>query len=359
MNTKKLKYSLLLLLLSFVTVAKAQVSVNVKIDSLELFIGEQTTIHLEVNMNAGQRLRFPVFNDTIVRGVELVETPSADTVFLNDGKRLTVTQHYLVTSFDSALYYLPPFQVEVDGHKYESKSLALKVLSVPVDTAHVDKFFGPKDVMNAPFLWDDWKWPFWGSVLMMLIAMFTVYAFIRFRDNKPIIRRIRLTPKLPAHRKAMNRIEEIKADNLVRSDDSKEYYTQLTDALRTYIHERYGFNAMEMTSSEIIAKLTEIGTEQSLAELRQLFLTSDLVKFARYNTLINENDANLVSAIDFINQTKVEVDESTKPVEPEYTLEEKRSRRSKIALGVAVALGTLTVLALLGYVVYNVYDLIS
>lgn len=359
MNTKKLKYSLLLLLLSFVTVAKAQVSVNVKIDSLELFIGEQTTIHLEVNMNAGQRLRFPVFNDTIVHGVELVETPSADTVFLNDGKRLTVTQHYLVTSFDSALYYLPPFQVEVDGHKYESKSLALKVLSVPVDTAHVDKFFGPKDVMDAPFSWDDWKWPFWGSVLMMLIAMFTVYAFIRFRDNKPIIRRIRLTPKLPAHRKAMNRIEEIKADNLVRSDDSKEYYTQLTDALRTYIHERYGFNAMEMTSSEIIAKLTEIGTEQSLAELRQLFLTSDLVKFARYNTLINENDANLVSAIDFINQTKVEVDESAKPIEPEYTLEEKRSRRSKIALGVAVALGTLTVLALLGYVVYNVYDLIS
>ena len=35
-----------------------------------------------------------------------------------------------------------------------------------------------------------------------------------------------------------------------------------------------------------------------------LFQTADLVKFAKYNTLINENDANLVNAIEFINQTK-------------------------------------------------------
>lgn len=359
MDIKKLKYYLSVVLALFSLAASAQVSVNVKIDSLELFIGEQTTIHLEVNMNAGQRLRFPVFNDTIIRGVEVVDASKVDTVFVNDGKRISVTQDYVITSFDSALYYIPPFRVYVDEKPYDSKSLALKVLSVPVDTVHADKFFGPKDVMAAPFSWDDWKASFWASVLIFIITLLTVYAFIRYRDNKPIIKRIRLTPKLPAHKKAINRIEELKANNLVRSEDSKEYYTQLTDALRTYIYERYGFNAMEMTSSEIIAKLTEVGNKQSLNELRQLFQTSDLVKFARYSTLINENDANLVSAIDFINQTKVEEVEPQKPVEQEYTVEEKRSRRSKIILGVIVVTGVIAVLALFSYVLYNIYDLVS
>lgn len=35
-------------------------------------------------------------------------------------------------------------------------------------------------------------------------------------------------------------------------------------------------------------------------------MTADLVKFAKYSTLINENDMNLVNAIEFINQTKQE-----------------------------------------------------
>ena len=103
---------------------------------------------------------------------------------------------------------------------------------------------------------------------------------------------------------------------MVSAEDSKAYYTRLTDTLRKYIEERYGFNAMEMTSSEIIEKLTATQDEKALSELRHLFLTADLVKFAKYSTLINENDMNLVNAIAFIDQTKLEnvpVEETIKP----------------------------------------------
>ena len=59
--------------------------------------------------------------------------------------------------------------------------------------------------------------------------------------------------RLLPHLKAMRSIETIKAEKTVTSQmNSKEYYTKLTDTLRQYIKERYGFNAMEMTSSEII-----------------------------------------------------------------------------------------------------------
>ena len=53
---------------------------------------------------------------------------------LNDGKRMLIKQEYTITSFDSALYYLPPFEVMVNGESYRSKALAVKVYSIPVDT---------------------------------------------------------------------------------------------------------------------------------------------------------------------------------------------------------------------------------
>ena len=76
-----------------------------------------------------------------------------------------------------------------------------------------------------------------------------------------------------------------------------------------------------------------------------LFQTADLVKFAKYNTLINENDANLVNAIEFINQTKVEADENAVPEPDEVTIEQKRSRRTLISMRLALVLLTLAALS--------------
>ena len=89
------------------------------------------------------------------------------------------------------------------------------------------------------------------------------------------------------------------------SEDQKTYYTLLTDVLRKYIKARFGFNAMEMTSTEIISRLQQEEDRKMIDELNELFMTADLVKFAKHNPLMNENDANLLNAIDFINDTKI------------------------------------------------------
>ncbi len=156
----------------------------------------------------------------------------------------------------------------------------------------------------------------------------------------------------------MTEIERIKSERNWTSEDSKEYYTQLTDTLRTYIKERFGFNATEMTSSEIIERLLQEQDEQALAELRQLFTTADLVKFAKWTTLTGENDANLVSAIEFINQTKVEVDpnQPTEIVEvpEEVKQSQQRSLTLKIVMGVIAAIAVV----LIAYALYLTIDLI-
>lgn len=321
--------------------AQAQsVTVDATIDSLQILIGEQAHVKLEVSLDADKRAIFPVIADTLVRGVEVLDVAKPDTQLLNDGRRALITQRYTITSFDSALYYLPPLEVIVDGQPYRSKALALKVYSpqVPLDPENPESFFPPKTVMDPPFAWEDW---YMFIVCVLLLAPFFLlglYFLKRLRDNKPIIRKVKVEPKLPPHQVAMREIERIKQEKPWQKGQPKEYYTELTDALRTYIKERFHFNALEMTSGEIIEKLLETNDKQAIADLRELFQTADLVKFAKHNPLMNENDANLLSAIDFINETKEQEDPNAKPQPTEITVVEKRSLQAKVLLGIGVAL---------------------
>jgi cytochrome c-type biogenesis protein CcmH/NrfG len=233
------------------------------------------------------------------------------------------------------------------------------VLTIEVDTTNVDQFFGPKDVQDNPFQWSDWSLSFWLSVLMLVLLAAAYYLYLRLRNNKPIITHIRVVKRLLPHQKALQQIEQIKADKMVASENSKEYYTKLTDTIRKYIEERYGFNAMEMTSSEIIDHLMATQDENALSELRHLFLTADLVKFAKYSTLINENDANLVNAIDFINQTKLENEPQEETVKPQLSEEDQRSQKARRVLKSVIAAISVVCLALFGYVVYTLYLLLN
>ncbi len=329
----------------------AQTSVEARIDSIEMLMGEQVHVTLTVTAPEGARIEFPKYQRTqqLTPGVEVIETKQ-----LSDN-----IQVLTLTSFDENLYYLPPFPVVVNGDTCKSKSLALKVIGIDVDTTHYEKFYGPKDVQDNPFLWSEWAPLFWLSVLMLVLMALGYYLYLRLRDNKPIITYVRVVKKLLPHQKAMKEIEQIKADKMTTSENQKEYYTKLTDTIRRYIEERYGFSAMEMTSSEIIDRLVRQGDQKALDELRGLFQTADLVKFAKYSTMLNENDMNLVNAVDFINSTKTENMPTEEVIRPQLSEEDQRSVKTRRILKIAIGVIAVASVSLLGYVIYGLWQLVA
>ena len=354
------KLLILIILTASALTLSAQVSVEARIDSIEMFVGQQVHVTLSAIAKENSKVEFPQFKPTqyITPGVEVLDSKEQESQPKDNGfvERAMV---YTLTSFDDTLYYLPPLTVKIDGKPYQSKSLALKVLTIEVDTTNVDQFFGPKDVQDNPFLWSEWSPAFWLSVLLLVLLAVCLYLYLRLRDNKPIISHIRIVKRLLPHQKALKEIEQIKADKMVSSEDSKEYYTKLTDTLRKYMEERYGFNAMEMTSGEIIEHLMATQDQKALDELRHLFNTADLVKFAKYSTLINENDMNLVNAIEFINQTKMENMPVEEVVKPELSEEDQRSKKARRLLKTLIAaIGVISV-ALFVYIVYTLYMLLN
>ena len=135
----------------------------------------------------------------------------------------------------------------------------------------------------------------------------------------------------------------------------KDNGVELSSTERNLVTQAADYYYSEMTSSEIIEHLQAENDEEALRELRELFQTADLVKFAKYTTLINENDRNLVTAVEYINQTKIE--EEIKPQPTEIVVEEKRSKVAKAILVASITIVAIAIIVLICFLVYRLYYL--
>ena len=85
----------------------------------------------------------------------------------------------------------------------------------------------------------------------------------------------------------------------------KQYYSGLTDILRTYLAGRYGFGAMEMTSDEILAAVRRYDLPQKcVMDLQAILRDADLAKFAKAQSEGTTNEDNYLNAYYFVEETK-------------------------------------------------------
>jgi hypothetical protein len=132
----------------------------------------------------------------ITPGVEVVEQSKGDTSHIGDD-RMVVSRDYTLTSFDEKVYVIPALNVKVNGKNCHGNQLALKVLTVPVDTVHPNQFYPPKDVQDNPFSWSEWSPLFWLSLLLLILCGAWLYLRNRLKNNKPIITHIRIVKRVP------------------------------------------------------------------------------------------------------------------------------------------------------------------
>ena len=277
--------------------------VEASIDSAAILIGEQTKIHLSITTPQNASVQLPFVSDTIVGGIEVLDISKPDTILSKDGL-MTVKQDYLVTSFDSALYLIPPFKVIENADTLLSKALALKVSTIPIEEGSED-FFDIKGVETPPFVLSDY-YPIIGSVLgLIALAVLAYYVYKRLKNKKSLVPFKKSESQLPPHERAISALNDIKSHKLWQQGLNKEYYTQITDVLRQYIEERYNIQAMEMTSNEILELLSDkLKADVSFGMIEQILKLSDLVKFAKFSPLPDENEVSIRNAYTFVESTK-------------------------------------------------------
>lgn len=333
------------------------VVLNAEMDTFQMMIGEQTRIKLELSVDTGYKVTMPELDKEIVSGIEILEK-RRDIKSLNENRRLLYTDEYLITSFDSTLYNIPPFKVLVDSNEYLSNTLALAVYTMPIDTANLQNICGPKDVWDVDLTWEEYRDSVHLGIIVLFLALALAWVVVRFVKNKPIIRIVKIKPKEPSHIVALNKIDSIKSNESWREDDNvKGYYTELTDALREYMSSRFAFNATEMTTSEIIDFLRGIDNQENIAELKEILETADLVKFAKWHPTANENSRNMENAIEYVNVTKNIEEEKQQPTEKKIVNQRSmREKRLLIASIIVIVLVLIAVIALLTTDLYNLFS---
>lgn len=302
-------------------------TVRVTVQPSDILIGEQAIVNLEVIAPKGRNILFPVYSDTLVTGVEVLMMLPPDTLMT---EVMTISQKYLITSFDSTLYHIPYMPV-IDGNDtIRSNDFGLKVSSPILSettAAYLDKLnkhetdsidfeqLGISDIkpiQDPPFVWQDYI--MYILIPLLILVLMVILGFILYLILNKKKKGYYFKPQviLPPHVVALKELDELKAAKIWQKGQEKLYYTKLTDVLREYIDRRFGIDAPEMTSDEILSAIKKAaGTESVTENLKQILYTADLVKFAKYIPLQDESDLSIMNAYLFVNQTKME--EEAKP----------------------------------------------
>ena len=301
------KKNLVSLVLAFglLPVSAQQVSFKASIDSTALLIGQQTRMHLEISGPASLKYAFPVFQgDTLVNGIEVVQSGALDTLETSNNL-IRIRKDYIITSFDSGLYYIPPVKILAGSDTVESNEMVLKIATYDVDTANV-KIFDIKGVQKAPFVLSDYVLTLLLLLFIWVLALLIIWLILKKKYGKE--KEIKTAEQLlPPHVVAIMELDRLKSEKIWKVGKNKEYYTILSDILRKYIERRFNINALELTTDEILVLFKRDRSTQSVYQnLRQILQLADLVKFAKIQPLENENEMSIMNSYLFVNQTKIE-----------------------------------------------------
>lgn len=89
-------------------------------------------------------------------------------------------------------------------------------------------------------------------------------------------------PRDPPDIEALLRLDALEAERLVSEGRHQEHYFRLTEIARDYLGRRYEFDALEMTTDELLQELRRRSTPGlEFDALADFLRTCDLVKFAR------------------------------------------------------------------------------
>ena len=298
---------LLCFLTTLFSLSNAQeIEVTAAFDSNRIYIGDQINYTVTVTQPSDVILDIQQLKDTLCRNIEIVSGPFTDSISMQDNI-LTTVNRYLITSFDTGFYEVPPVYAELKSEtgikRFYSEYSPLEVMRVNITPPDSAEIFDIIEPYGAPVtLGEILPW-----ILLAIVIAVVVWGILK------IIRKYRKTngePEVivnpdPAHVIAFRDLEKLREEQLWQKGEVKLYYSRLTEILRQYLENRYGVYSLEMTTTETLRALLLKGFKKNslYTSLKTILEGSDLVKFAKYKPDPVENDVHFQNSWAFVEAT--------------------------------------------------------
>ncbi len=319
------------------------------IDTAQIRVGEEIIYSIQVETDSTDLVLFP--EGQSFNPMEVIESYEPDTTRYQDKIRLI--KKYGLTQFDSGNYTLPSQRIVINNEPFNTDSVQVQVANVVVDTTQ-QKMFHIKPAFEVEAQDFDFY-----SALQWILSILVFLVLGRFFYLKRKKRKREETQQqLPPYEEAIKALQELDHSFFLKNNNSKRYYTSLTEILKTYIGREVDDSALESTSKELIERLTlhkDSGNydfdNATIKKIDKILTRADLIKFAKMKEQEGQAKVDRAVVEDIINETKEIIPEPTEEelLQNQLYLEklrkkELKNKRIKIALG---ALATVVVAILI------------
>lgn len=335
---KRVSLSCMLIVFLLFNVLRSEAQeVSASVDTTTIKIGEQITYKLAVEAGREDLVVFP--EGQTFSPLEMIEAYAIDTSEISNKYRLT--REYALTQFDSGHYTIPRQRVIINSRDFFTDSIPVVVNDVVVDTTK-QKMFPIKPAVEVPpaFGIPTWMWWLLGFILLAVVA------YLLYRSRK---KRKEAAKQLPPYERALFELKQLDDSHLLEQRELKEYYSQLSAAVRRYLDGEVYDHALESTTNELIAYLEaerdrgRLKLENTtISRLKEILERADLAKFAnsRPDVLTAKEDRSSIENV--INDTKASIPQPTEEEllrDQEYRARQERKKKvKKIIFGIVAVI---------------------
>lgn len=254
-------------------------AVETAVSAATAAVGDPITVVLTVRHAADAEVRWPDPVDTAP--FELLDAPAAQSAASPDGgveSRLELR----VAAFELGELSFPPLDLEVVDAGGGATALSTEAVAVAVESVGRDEGGDIRDIkgpLAIPFAVVTLL-PWLAALLALAAAAAWLYRRRRRRVRPDAI--VPAVPPRPAHEVAFEALDALEAAGLLERGEIKTYHIRLSDILRVYLEGRFGVDAMEMTTGEVLDGLLRTDADRgAVADVRRVLDRCDLVKFAK------------------------------------------------------------------------------
>jgi hypothetical protein len=219
--------------------------------------------------------------DSLSEGLEIIEIST----IRNKENSYSISKKIGFRAEKIGYYPIKPIKVKVRDKSFTSQAKIVGVYSTLNNPAQ-EEIRAIKEGNYVSYGILDWlidNWIWIGIFLIIMAA--TLIAVKRFTHRQNLEERptkIAAEPKEPAYSIAQRKINHLSEKKPWQKGDLKAYHTSISYILREYLEGELGFQALEKSTSEILANCSKKSfSEKNTRSIRQLLSLTDLVKFAK------------------------------------------------------------------------------
>lgn len=264
------------------TSSEAPITILSSVDKSTITIGDLITYTVMIEHDEAVNVILPSLGENL-GGFEIRDY----TVYnpAKEGDRILDRVDYIISTFETGEFEIPPIEVrytippDTEEHIIRTESINITVESLkPSEEGDIRDIKPPWDI--------DYDWRpllFYGLAGLLLVGLgIGTVMYIRKRRRGETLLPRKREPERSPHEIAYKELTRLEESNLLEKGKIKIFYSELADIIRRYTEKRFQIEAMELTTSQLLAELENI-QEESLVDLyRQLLELCDLVKFAKF-----------------------------------------------------------------------------